>query len=286
MMMIFFLNPIEVGKLFSLLMSIYKNDSPIFLHEAFLSILEQTQTPEEFVLVVDGPVGDELNKIVENFSGECDLKGIRLVTVRLESNVGLGLALQAGSKHCTQEYILRMDSDDISERKRIEYTKKVILSNPNFSVYGFQIEEFDSNIGDLDRKRIVPSSMSNIISYAKMRNPINHVTVCIKRKDLELVGGYESVLYHEDYFLWIKFIINGLKLINDDAVMVHVRVGNDLIGRRKGKDYLRHELNFVKRCIDSKFFTSMEGFKYMLPRLIIRSLPSIFISKVYKRLRQ
>ena len=100
---------------FSLTISVYKNDNPEYFDCAMQSILTQTVVPNEIVLTIDGPVSDELNKIVSKFSENENIK-----VVRSEYNQGLGLAHALGVKHCTHEWVAIMDSDDICVKNRFE----------------------------------------------------------------------------------------------------------------------------------------------------------------------
>jgi glycosyltransferase involved in cell wall biosynthesis len=272
--------------MFSVLISVYKSDSDRFFFDALDSILKQTFLPAQVVLVCDGPLNNSLEEVVEEFKTKFSVNNILFKVARLKVNVGLGGALAHGVKYCTENFIVRMDSDDLSLENRLELTKNFIDSNPGFSVYGGQIEEFNVIVGDLGRLREVPLTHSSILKYAKLRNPMNHVTVCINRQVLGEVGSYESVLYHEDYYLWVKYISLGKRLVNLPNVLVHVRVGNDLIGRRAGSKYLQYEIEFVSKCIEIGFFNRLNGFIYLFPRCILRFLPHRVLAYVYKKIRK
>ncbi len=272
--------------MFSILISVYKNDNATYFYEALNSISKQTYSPSQVVLVCDGPIDESLQEVIDYFTIQFFKLNIEINSIRLKKNMGLGYALSEGVKYCKNDFIVRMDSDDISGVKRLELTRDFINSNPGYAVYGSQIEEFKNKIGDLSRIRKVPLSNDDIIKFAKMRNPMNHVTVCINRKDLLSVGSYESVLYHEDYYLWVKFIISGKMLVNSSETLVFVRVGNDLIGRRKGISYFRYEVGFVNKCLSIGFMNRSEIFKYLSIRLCVRLLPKMFINYIYRILRR
>ena len=50
---------------FSVLMSVYQQEKPVFLDQALMSIEEQTVIPDQIVLVEDGPLTAELDKVIE-----------------------------------------------------------------------------------------------------------------------------------------------------------------------------------------------------------------------------
>ena len=59
-----------MSRKYSVLMSVYKQESPSWLSYAIQSILEQTVAPDEFVIIKDGPLTDDLNKTINSFREE------------------------------------------------------------------------------------------------------------------------------------------------------------------------------------------------------------------------
>lgn len=270
--------------MFSVLMSIYKNDSPVEFEDSYSSLLYNTELITEFVLVCDGVIEDSLNEKVLDFEFKSKLKGVDFKCVRLKKNQGLGKALSIGQEYCNSDYIVRMDSDDISLPNRFEELSLFIEKNPDVDVFGAQIEEFFDKPGDLKRFRRVPTIHDDIIKLSKIRNPMNHVTVCIKRLSLEASGGYESMLWHEDYYLWVKMLQKGFKFANLPQTHVAVRV-NDLGGRRTGYKYLIAEFKFLFSYFGMKHFSILDKLKYIIVRIIFRLSPPFITSILYKKLR-
>ena len=96
---------------YSVLMSVYYKESASNLQKSMESVFNQSIKCDEFVLIEDGPLTDELNETIEYFEKKYPSV---LKIVRLEKNVGLGLALNKGILECSNEIIARFDSDDIS----------------------------------------------------------------------------------------------------------------------------------------------------------------------------
>lgn len=113
---------------YAVLMSVYKNDNPEFLKTALESIYDnQTVKPDEIVVVFDGPLKDGLYKVLDEFrAGKEDV--VKYYPEKV--NRGLGEALRIGSELCTCDYILRMDSDDISDQHRFEKQIAYIEAHP------------------------------------------------------------------------------------------------------------------------------------------------------------
>lgn len=271
---------------FTFLMSVYKNDDPVFLSVALESLFSQTYKGFALVIVQDGPIGKQIELVLDKWVLRFKRAGIKAKRVPLEKNVGLGAALSVGSRFVRTDYIVRMDSDDISVADRLEILASYLASNPNVDAVGTFIEEFQAKPHDLGLIRKVPVTYDGIKDYIRKRNPMNHVTVCMKKSALDSVGGYENVLWHEDYYLWFKMIKGGKILSNLDTVSVMVRAGQDMSGRRKGIRYVKAELSFIRRLVKEDMIDVFDAISYISLRLVVRVLPSTMVAKIYRLLRQ
>ena len=90
--------------LFSVLLSLYHKESPLFLRQSLTSIFTQTLLPIEVVLVEDGPLTDELYAVIKEFTSQHP----ELKVISLPTNRGLGKALNEGLKHCSYDLVARM----------------------------------------------------------------------------------------------------------------------------------------------------------------------------------
>ena len=128
---------------YSVLMSVYHKEKAEYLEIAIESMLNQTVPPEQFVIVEDGPLTDELEQVVLKYEIE---KPDLFTVVRLDKNRGLGLALDEGMKYCRNELIARMDSDDISLPERCEKELAVFKTYPDMDIISGAINEFKDSI--------------------------------------------------------------------------------------------------------------------------------------------
>ena len=220
---------------YSVLMSVYKNDDPLFLKSALRSIYDdQTMKPDEIVIVFDGPLNEKLYEVLDDFKSD---KEEVVKYYPQEINRGLGEALRIGSEHCTGDYILRMDSDDISDSHRFEKQIQYIENHPEIDVVGTDIAEFNQSPAEPDKRvRSCPENHDDIVRMGKRRNPMNHVSVCMKKSALMKCGGYQTLLLLEDYYLWLHMIGAGCKLANIHESLVYVRVGNGFNSKRGSKE--------------------------------------------------
>ncbi|MGN0316821.1 MAG: glycosyltransferase [Lachnospira sp.] len=220
---------------YSVLMSVYKKDDPDFLKLALESIYDnQTVKPDEIVVVFDGLLNEKLYAVLDSFKSG---KGDVVKYYPQEVNRGLGEALRIGSEYCTGDYIIRMDSDDVSDCYRFEKQIQYIENHPEIDVVGTDIAEFNQSPDEPNKRvRSCPKNHDDIVSMGKRRNPMNHVSVCMNKSALTKCGGYQTLLLLEDYYLWLHMIGAGCKLANINESLVYVRVGNGFDSKRGSKE--------------------------------------------------
>ena len=156
---------------YSVLMSVYHKEKPEYLRQAIESIQAQTVPTNDFVLVCDGPLNPELDAVIAAKQQEM---GDTLNVVRLVKNCGLGNALNEGIRHCKNELVARMDSDDIAYPNRCEKQMAIFNVHPEVSVCSGIVEEFTTDPNSVDSKRVPPETNAEIVEFAKKRNPFNH----------------------------------------------------------------------------------------------------------------
>lgn len=225
---------------FSVAMSVYRGDNVEYFKVALESILLQTVTPNEIVIVFDGNVDIEILNIIKKKDKEYKEK-VEFKVIQLSENRGLGEALKIAVKNCSYDLIARMDSDDISVKDRFEKQLKYLAAHKNISVVGGYIYEFVDDISNVVGIRKVPEENDRIKEYAKKRAPINHVTVMFRKNAVLNAGNYRKWYCNEDYYLWIRMIKNKVEFHNLGENLVFVRVGNEMYRRRGGKKYFCSE---------------------------------------------
>lgn len=228
--------------LFSVCMSVYKNDKPEDFLVAVRSIYNQTIKPNDIVLVVDGPISQELRNTIICLEREIAVLNV----VWLSENQGHAIARQKGLESAKNELIAIMDSDDISVPTRFEHQLKVFEKHPEVTVVGGLINEFIGDSTNIVGTRIVPKKDKQIKEYMKSRCPMNLVTVMMRKSHLQKVGGYIDWYCEEDYYLWVRLALAGYKFYNIQENLVNVRVGKDMYARRGGLRYFKSEADLQK----------------------------------------
>lgn len=235
---------------YSVLMSVYYKEKPSFLNQAIESIQSQTLPTDDFVLVCDGPLNEELDAAIAVKQQEM---GTSLNVIRLAKNGGLGNALNEGIRHCKNELVARMDSDDIAYPDRCEKQLAVFDTHPEVSICSGIVEEFTTDPRVVDTRRVPPETNEDIIEFAKKRNPFNHPCVMYKKTAVEAVGSYQDFYLLEDYYLWLRMLMAGYQGYNIQEPLLHMRAGSDMYKRRAGWKYAKTQVRLFRYMRDQGF---------------------------------
>lgn len=253
---------------YSVLMSVYHKEKPEYLNQAIESIQTQTISTNDFVLVCDGPLNEQLDGVIATKQQEM---GDTLNIVRLAKNGGLGNALNEGIKYCKNELVARMDSDDIAYPNRCEKQMAVFNAHSEVSICSSIVEEFTTDPNTVDAKRVPPETNAEIVEFAKKRNPFNHPCVMYKKSAVEAVGSYQDFYLLEDYYLWLRMLMAGYQGYNVQEPLLHMRAGSDMYLRRAGWKYARTQARLFKFMKKQRFI----GVGQYIKSCVIRSGSSL-----------
>ena len=210
---------------YSVLMSLYKKEKPEYLRLAIDSMLNQTIAPDEIVLVEDGPLTDELYTVLNEYP--------MLHRIKNETNLGLGLALNAGLKNCRNELVARMDTDDCSKPDRCEKQIARFYEKPYLAIVGSHIDEFVGDTSNVISQRIVPTTSEEIYNFARKRSAFNHPAVMYSKTAVLENGGYADLKRNQDVDLFGRMQFEGYKAENIDESLLWFRSSDELAKRRK-----------------------------------------------------
>jgi len=263
---------------FSVLMSVYAKEKSDNLRLAIESIINQTYKPDEFVIVADGPLPVDLNRIIEEYKREYS-KLIKVIYLR--ENMGLGKALDIGLLNCRNEYIARMDSDDISKLERFEKQFKYLSSNPQVDILGTSIDEFnEENI--IISQRNVPLDDIEIKRYIKTRSPFNHRTVIFKKSKVMIFGGYGKLARKQDMDLFSRMLFNGCIGANLNESLLLFRSDNNNFKRRKSYNNISSYIKVIKKNYLRKYI-SLTDFLFVIFAQVLILLVPMWLFKIINR---
>jgi glycosyltransferase involved in cell wall biosynthesis len=197
----------------SVLMPVYNGEK--YLKDAIESILNQTFTDFEFIIINDGSK-DSSAAIVQSYLDK------RIVFVENEQNIGLIKTLNKGLLIAKGEYIVRMDCDDISLKNRIEVQVKFMDANPTIGACGSFYNIF---INDKTAIADFPIDNEEMNCFLIFNSPIAHPTAIVRRQVLiENDINYSLDCIHaEDYLLWSQLAEKG-SLANISQALLNYRI--------------------------------------------------------------
>ena len=216
---------------FSVLMSLYYKENPEYLDISLNSIFIQTKMPNQIVLVLDGPIGENLMDVVKKYAQ----KYPQLEIYPQEKNRGLSTALNIGLEKCRNDIVFRMDTDDVCYPNRFERILKEYEKYPNLEIVGSYATMIDEE-GNEIKSMSAPTSQEEI--YKKVWTcPFIHPTVSFRKKSLLSVGSYNpnSGPRQDDYELWFRCIEHGLECRNIEEPLLYYRFFKDSISRNTMK---------------------------------------------------
>lgn len=264
---------------YSVLMSVYAGEKPEFFKASVLSMLDQTYPTNDFVLVCDGELTPELDRLVEEFRDEYEC----FHPIRMEKNMGTGSCANAGIAKCINEYIVKMDSDDIALPNRCEVSLYAMAKHPEIDILGAYIDEFDSDSGEFIATKKTPLSHKEIKKYSRRRNPFNNQTLVYKKSIALRCGGYSEIKRCEDYDFVVRMLAAGARGRNLGRVLVRYRVTRGNYERRRNWANTRSFINVRWRIFRSGYSKLSDFVVPCAMQLIIFLLPSALTGMIYKR---
>lgn len=258
---------------FSVLLPVYHGNTADEFTIALNSILSQTLPADEIVIVQDGPVNEGISAQLAELKKQSQIK---IITLSL--NTGVGNALNEGLKHCSFEWVARMDSDDNAQPDRFEKTVEYINQHPDLDLVGAYYAEKPPEGKAYVRK--VPLTFDKIKSFSKYRTPHSHPTVFYKKTAVQDAGGYKNFYFAEDWYLWLRMFKKGYTSANIPVMLVYAQTQNYV--RRLGISALQNDY----KAISKLWKEGLIGFHHFLfnifVRAIVRLLPISLANTFYK----
>ena len=261
---------------FSVLMSVYYKEQALYLKEALDSIwLNQILKPDQIVLVEDGPLTPELYEVIDEFQKEV---GNVLTLVKNETNQGLAKALNKGIGFIRTDLIARMDSDDISDKRRFVYEIEYMDKHPDVMILGGSIQEMDENKNFLSQRHY-PKMYEEVRKYIWRGSPVAHPTTVMRKCIFQSLSYNEKVGQNEDLALWFNALEKGIKIENIEEVVYYFRMSSGCYKRMSKKKAWKEFEIFIKGLWNLYGFS----FKYIYPcaRLVFRLCPYSMVKYFY-----
>lgn len=215
---------------FTCLLPVHAADDATAFAMAFTSIVANSLPPSETIICQDGPLPAGLGDAVAATGAEVRVnpgpKGLHH-----NLNHALGCVMTP--------WVCRADADDLNRPDRFERQVDFLRAHPDVDVLGGAIVEVSPDGGE--SVKAMPLSHPAIVSRARWRNPVNHMTAFSRTDAVRACGGYPPISGKEDYGLWLRMLARGARFANLPDVLVEARLGDDFHLRRSGLHNLASE---------------------------------------------
>lgn len=210
--------------LVSVIMPAYNSEQ--YISNSVESILNQSYTNFEFIIIDDVSIDGTFNKLLE-----FKKKDNRIILIKNKKKEGVTKSLNKAIKKARGRYIIRMDADDWSYPNRFKLQVELMEKNPEVVVSGSYIEICDSTLKTKNlRKYHLDDAIirKHIFRYSPFAHPATIWNAVILKKTLY----NEAIEVSQDYELYFRIGRMG-KFMNIDKPLLRLRMHNDSVSIRK-----------------------------------------------------
>lgn len=213
-------------------MSVY-NEERKWIEQAVISILEQSYSDLEFIIICDNP---DIEDDIKEYLLLLERMNQNVIILWNEKNIGLAKSLNRGIEVAKGEYIARMDADDISDGERLRKELDFLIEN-NYDLVSTNKINIDEESKWISVDKDIVKNPNQVLLYG---NIIIHSSVLVKRKILNVLGGYRELINSEDWDLWLRMVEGGytIGILNEPLLMYRVRYNSASIGRQLQQFYV------------------------------------------------
>jgi glycosyltransferase involved in cell wall biosynthesis len=229
-----------------------------FIHKAISSVLIQSFTDFELIIINDGST-DNSESIISSFTDP------RIVYQKNDGNRGLIFTLNRAIDLARGKYIARMDADDICLPERLEKQKNYLDQHENITAVAATVD-FINELGEktgvwyLDRITVTPEQIKKVMPS---ENCIAHPTVMIRSEILKKLKYKSYQKNMEDYDLWLRMLNRGYLIgkINESLLLYRAHAASVTgIHLKKNNFYFRHMLMKWKLLWHETFSGHLTGY--------------------------
>lgn len=263
---------------YSVILSVFKKDCAVWFDQAVKSMANQSFPPDEILIIEDGPVPQEISDVERKYSAQ--YPGM-IRCLSLPRNMGLAEAMRFGVNQAKNEWIARMDADDIADPFRCEKELRLAIKN-GADMVSCNYKEFYGSTDHVVARRIYPADHASLARLSRRRSPLCHAAVMMKKGKVIEAGNYRGDYVVEDYDLFIRMLISGAKCCTVNEFLYYVRVGDDYYQRRGGWKYVKNSISFNLWMLKAHWSSPADFFIRSASTAIVGLSPRQFRSWFYK----
>lgn len=226
----------------TVVMAAYR-EKEVHIRKAIESILCQTMTDFELIVILDDPDNIALKSVIEEYVMFDD----RISIYVNEENLGPSFSRNRGIMLAKSEYIAIMDGDDVAKSCRLEKQLNKIQED-RIDIVGGYVTVIDDMGNVLYCMTHLPLSHDKIAEKMKINNCIPHSTCFMKKNVYLALNGYADILC-EDYDFLLRAIKAGYKLGMVNEILLDYRLSEKGISRNN-----LYEQYLMMQYLQDKYF--------------------------------
>lgn len=248
------------------------NEPSDFIRQSIKSILNQTYSKFELIIIDDSTNSDTISVIDELALDK------RVIIIRNTKRIGFVKALNIGLRTARGKYIARMDGDDISSSQRFEKQVVFLEENMDYSIIGGAMNIIDNN-GQIQSHRSYPTSSFKLKLWSTFRSPVSHPTIMMRREIVDKGYYYdESFKKSEDLEYWLRIMKNGFRIYNLPDTLLNFRVNKNMGSKRNNEHFI---YNFKARYKNFSWGSPIISLLSMIISIVYILMPIYIINKIY-----
>lgn len=218
----------------AVILPVYRKDKVAYIRLSVDSMLKQTYNDLTVFVGVDGSVGEDIKRCLEDYGNN---ENVRVVW--FEENRGLACVLNDLLDICFKEkyeYIARMDADDISMTDRLEKQMAYLEAHPEIDVVGGAINEIDEEGKNRGKTIVYPAGPMECREFFSKRNPHAHPAVLFRKSFFDKLNGRKyrpEYRQNQDTMLWYDGMMVGTQHANIPDVVLNFRMTDTMFKKRR-----------------------------------------------------
>jgi glycosyltransferase involved in cell wall biosynthesis len=242
-------------------MSVY-NEPLCLLTDAIESILKQTHSNIQFIIVVDNPKNTNVIEQIKAYKERDN----RIDLIINSNNIGLAESLNIALKNANGQFIARMDADDISTISRIEKQLKFLNENPKIDLVTSLATFINEQGVNIDYRNIFVQSDDDKLIRKMLRynNFICHPSWLIRKKTILELNGYRNFPALQDYDFLLRFIDAGYNLAILENRLIKYRIREDSISISKNYGLKIMYQRYIQKLSKERVKHGIDSYDYNL----------------------
>ena len=265
----------------AIIMSLYKNDTLLYVQQAVESIVNQSYSLFDFYIQYDGNIPIDVDGYLSS------LKDERIRIFKRDKNKGLAYSLNELLSRLLPmgyEYIARMDADDISLPNRFERQILYMDEHPECEAVGTWAIEIKADGSEFYRKQM-PVTHKQCYDFFMKRDCMIHPTVMFRRSYIDKAGLYSLDTYFgEDTMMWAQGFSNGCKFANIPGYLFKFRLNDDFFNRRRGWKHAKGILA-LRWKVNKMLHYPLKAYLYAIAYAGAKMMPTKVLNVIYKKAR-